>query len=127
MAKWWLRESWPRTTNTLFSLRIDPAIDGYNNSLVVKESHPKPIDDPTIHNPFGVGYTTKQTFLEKEGPLDVDVSKGRIFKILNENVTNPVTGGPVGYQLVPHASQMLLAHLALSTPNAPSSPTTRSG
>ncbi|KAL1985481.1 hypothetical protein VTN96DRAFT_7811 [Rasamsonia emersonii] len=38
----------------LFSLRIDPAIDGHRNSLIVEESHPMPIDDPNVHNPFGV-------------------------------------------------------------------------
>jgi len=69
-----------------------------------------PLDDPSIHNPFGVGYTTINSVCEYEGALDTDVSKGRIFKIINENVLNPTTGQPVGYQLVPHPSQMLLAH-----------------
>jgi primary-amine oxidase len=94
----------------LFSLRIDPAIDGQRNSLVVEESHPMPIDDPDIHNPFGVGYTTVSEAVESETPLDTDVSKGRIFKIVNENVKNPITGGHVGYKLIPHYSQMVLAH-----------------
>lgn len=66
----------------LFSLRIDPAIDGYRNSLVVEESHPMPVDDPKVHNPFGVGYTTVQETIGTETPLDTDVSKGRIFKII---------------------------------------------
>jgi primary-amine oxidase len=94
----------------LFSLRIDPAIDGQRNTLVVEESHPMPIDDPNAHNPFGVGYTTVSQVVEKETGLDTDVTKGRVFKIVNENVQNPITGGPVGYKLVPHYSQMVLAH-----------------
>jgi len=94
----------------LFSLRIDPAIDGYNNSLVVEESHPMPLDDPKIPNPFGVGYTTQSAVVEAEGGLDLDHSVNRVFKIVNENVTNPVTGGPVGYKLLPCYSQLLLAH-----------------
>ncbi|KKA17738.1 Amine oxidase [Rasamsonia emersonii CBS 393.64] len=77
----------------LFSLRIDPAIDGHRNSLIVEESHPMPIDDPNVHNPFGV-----------------DRLPGRVLKIVNENVRNPITGGPVGYKLVPHYSQLVLAH-----------------
>jgi primary-amine oxidase len=94
----------------LFSLRIDPAIDGYKNSLAVEESHPMPIDDPKIHNSFGVGYTTTQTFCDTEVPLDLDISKNRVFKILNESILNPINNLPVSYQLVPHPSQMLLAH-----------------
>ena len=94
----------------LFSLRIDPAIDGYKNSLAVEESHAMPIEDANVHNPFGVGYTTTQTISEGEGALDLDISKARVFKILNESVLNPVNNLPIGYQLVPHPSQMLLAH-----------------
>lgn len=94
----------------LFSLRIDPAIDGHKNSLIAEESHPMALDDPGIHNPFGVGYTTVQQVIETETPLDTDVTKDRVFKIVNENVLNPVTGSPVGYKLVPHYSQMLLSH-----------------
>ncbi|KAL1952483.1 hypothetical protein VTO42DRAFT_5280 [Malbranchea cinnamomea] len=94
----------------LFCLRIDPAIDGYANSLVVEDSVPMPIDDPRVHNPFGIGYTTVKNIVATETPLDPDIAKGRIFKIVNENSINPVTGGPVGYKLVPHYSQMLLAH-----------------
>ncbi|OJJ49956.1 hypothetical protein ASPZODRAFT_1074802 [Penicilliopsis zonata CBS 506.65] len=94
----------------LFCLRIDPAIDGHSNSLMVEESHPMPLDNPNIHNPFGVGYTTVSKIVETETPLDTDVTKARVFKIVNEGVRNPVTGGPVGYKLVPHYSQMLLAH-----------------
>ncbi|KAH6662112.1 amine oxidase [Halenospora varia] len=94
----------------LFSLRIDPAIDGQKNSLLIEESHPMPLDDPNVHNPIGVGYMTTKEIVEKESPLDLDVTKARIFKIINENVLNPVTNTPVGYKLVPHYSQMLLAH-----------------
>lgn len=52
---------------------------------------------------------TKKEYVEYETPLDTDHRSGRVFKIMNENVINPVTGSPVGYKLVPHYSQMLLA------------------
>lgn len=94
----------------LFSLRIDPAVAGYRNSLVVEESHAMPIQDPQVHNPFGVGYTTKSHVVEDECGLDLDHSVNRVFKIVNEEVINPVTGGPVGYKLAPCYSQLLLAH-----------------
>ncbi|KAF5987288.1 primary-amine oxidase [Fusarium coicis] len=94
----------------LFSLRIDPAIDGHANSLVVEESKPLPIDDPAIHNPFGVGYVTESQAVEEEGGFDLDFTKARTFKFVNENKINPITGTPVGFKLIPFYSQMLLAH-----------------
>jgi primary-amine oxidase len=94
----------------LFSLRIDPAIDGQKNSLLVEESHPLSFEDPTVHNPAGIGYTTTETIIEHETPLDTDVTKARTFKMINENILNSINGAPIGYKLVPHYSQMLLAH-----------------
>ncbi|KAL4778541.1 copper amine oxidase [Aspergillus varians] len=95
----------------LFCLRIDPWLDGSAQStLQVEESHPMPINDPSTHNPFGVGYTTNSTLVANESGLDLDVSKNRTFKIINEHQTNPITGTPVGFKLLPSYSQMLLAH-----------------
>ncbi|EWZ80626.1 hypothetical protein NW765_006448 [Fusarium oxysporum] len=94
----------------LFSLRIDPAIDGHANSLVVEESKPLPIDDPAVHNPFGVGYVTESQTVEEEGGFDLDFTKARTFKFVNENKINTITGTPVGFKLMPFYSQMLLAH-----------------
>ncbi|KAE8155154.1 copper amine oxidase [Aspergillus avenaceus] len=94
----------------LFSLRIDPAIDGHSNSLQVEESVLLPINDRNVHNPFGVGYTTTQNIIEKEQGLDLDFAKNRTFKIINENQINPITRTPVGFKLLPCYSQLLLAH-----------------
>ncbi|KAF2156374.1 copper amine oxidase [Myriangium duriaei CBS 260.36] len=94
----------------LFCLRIDPAIDGHENSVVVEESEAMPVDDPNVHNPFGVGYTTVSNVVEHECGLDLDFNKNRVFKIVNENKINPVTKTPVGFKLLPHYSQKLLAH-----------------
>ncbi|KAF7714096.1 Uncharacterized protein PECH_003263 [Penicillium ucsense] len=94
----------------LFCLRIDPAIDGYANSLQVEESIPLPMDDEKGPNPFGVGYTTKSQMITHEGGHDLDFTTNRTFKIINENKMNPITGTPVGFKLLPCYSQMLLAH-----------------
>jgi primary-amine oxidase len=94
----------------LFCLRIDPAIDGHANSLVVEESHPLPVNDPAVHNPHGVGYTTKQTYVETETGLDLDHRVNRVFKIVNERNLHPISGTPVGFKLLPWYSQTLLAH-----------------
>ncbi|KAI5467656.1 copper amine oxidase [Mariannaea sp. PMI_226] len=94
----------------LFSLRIDPAIDGYTNTLQVEESKAMPINDPNVHNPFSVGYVTNSTNVEHEQGLDLDFTKNRVFKMVNENKINPITGTPVGFKILPSYSQLLLAH-----------------
>ncbi|UQC79390.1 copper amine oxidase [Colletotrichum lupini] len=94
----------------IFCLRMDAAIDGPQNSLVVEESHPIPFGgDTDTYNPFGVGYTTTSQVIEKETGLDLDFNTNKTFKIINENVTNSTTGTSVGFKLLPHYSQLLLA------------------
>ncbi|KAF1968069.1 hypothetical protein BU23DRAFT_558769 [Bimuria novae-zelandiae CBS 107.79] len=90
----------------LFCLRIDTAIDGQKNSVSIEESEAMPLDES---NPFGVGYVTKSRFVEKEGGFDLDLSKARTFKFVNEAKVNPITNTPVGFKLMPFYSQMLLA------------------
>lgn len=99
----------------LFCLRIDPAVDGHLNSLVVEETHPMPFGSsstttPDANNPFGVGFSTKSEYVTDECGLDLDFRTNRVFKIVNEGKTNEVTGTPVGLKLLPCYSQMLLAH-----------------
>ncbi|KAK2761681.1 hypothetical protein FQN54_001509 [Arachnomyces sp. PD_36] len=93
----------------LFSLRIDPAIDGQSNSLVVEESKALPVGNPSVHNPFGIGYRSESQTIEEEGGFDLDFTKNRTFKFVNENKINPITGTPVGFKLLPAYSQMLLS------------------
>ncbi|KAK2593087.1 hypothetical protein QQS21_009217 [Conoideocrella luteorostrata] len=94
----------------LFCLRIDPSVDGQRNSLQVEESEPLPFNDPDVHNPFGVGYTTTSRIIESEQGLDLDFTKNRVFKIINENKINAITQTPVGFKILPSYSQLLLAH-----------------
>jgi primary-amine oxidase len=96
----------------LFCLRMDPAIDGYaKNTLVVEESHAMPMDEPgVVDNAFGVGYVTTSQPVEHETGLDLDFTKNRVYKMVNESVINPITGTSVGYKILPCYSQMLLAH-----------------
>lgn len=94
----------------LFNFRIDPAIEGNRNSLVVEETHPIPMDDPMMHNPLGIGFTNRSTYVEDETHLDLSPQHNRVFKIVNEKITNPVTGTSVAYKLVPHNNQLILAH-----------------
>ncbi|KAF2647988.1 hypothetical protein K491DRAFT_643257 [Lophiostoma macrostomum CBS 122681] len=90
----------------LFCLRIDPAVDGLKNSVSIEESIPMRLDDD---NPFGVGYVTKSHYVENEGGFDLDFTRARTFKFVNEAKINPVTNTAVGFKLMPFYSQMLLA------------------
>lgn len=90
----------------VFSMRVDPAIDGHNNTVAYAESVPMP-DDPVM-NPYGVGYTTETTALKKSCAADLSVEKHRVFKIRNDNVINKVSGHPVSYKIQTVPSQMML-------------------
>ena len=95
----------------IFSLRIDPAIDGYRNTLVVEESSPIPVGK---ENRYGTGFVLTKRVVDKPGFEDLDISKGRQFKIINESVKNPVNGGPTGYKLYAYPSQVRLLMFRLS-------------
>ncbi|KAE8138761.1 copper amine oxidase [Aspergillus pseudotamarii] len=89
----------------MFSLRIDPAIDGFKNTIYYEDSVPLPEDE---NNPYLVGYTTEQTVIGKSSSANTDVNRHRVFKIRNDNVINPITYKPVSYKLMAAPSQMLL-------------------
>ncbi|KAK7414025.1 hypothetical protein QQX98_007057 [Neonectria punicea] len=91
----------------LFNVRIDPAIDGHSNSFVYSDSVQMPWDNRL--NPLGTGYVTKESTVNRAGPVEDSLKDGRVFKIVNQNVENPVSHTPTGYKLVPIRSQMLLA------------------
>lgn len=91
----------------IFNLRIDPCIDGDGNSLQIVDSVPMPRDE---FNPHGIGYRTESRVMKESGTEEIDVAKGRVFKIINPNKINPTSLQPVGYKLVPIPSQKILAH-----------------
>ncbi|QQK39506.1 Primary amine oxidase [Penicillium digitatum] len=91
----------------MFSLRIDPAIDGYKNTVYYEDSVPMPEDDS---NPWLVGYTTEKTVIKSSGSATTSVDRHRVFKIRNDSIVNPITHHPIAYKLQTMPSQMLLAH-----------------
>lgn len=91
----------------MFSLRIDPAVDGFRNTVYYEDSVPMAEDDPI--NTYGVGYITQPTVLKSSGTADTDVARHRVFKIRNDNVSNPISYKPVAYKLQTAPSQMMLA------------------
>ncbi|KAL8711071.1 MAG: hypothetical protein Q9220_004452 [cf. Caloplaca sp. 1 TL-2023] len=90
----------------IFSLRVDPAIDGHNNRLIYEEAYPMPRSE---FNPHGVGYTVDDTLVERSGGLDLDFNHNRVFKVQNTSVRNPVNGKPVGYKVHLPPFQKMLA------------------
>jgi primary-amine oxidase len=91
----------------LFSFRIDPAIDGFKNTIYYEDSVPMPEDD---QNPWLVGYTTEQNVIKTSGSASTSVERHRVFKFRNDSITNPITHKPIAYKLHAVPSQMLLAH-----------------
>ncbi|BFZ53219.1 Cytochrome c oxidase subunit 1 [Savitreella phatthalungensis] len=90
----------------IFCLRIDPAIDGHCNTATYEDSVALPIDD--MLNPFGIGYTAQETRIIREGFVDNAPEVGRVFKVQNASVLNPISGKPVAYKIHGPSSQMLL-------------------
>ncbi|KAI9752270.1 MAG: COPII coat Sec23p-Sfb3p heterodimer component [Chaenotheca gracillima] len=91
----------------IFSLRVDPAIDGHSNRLVYDEAHAMP-RDPSF-NPHGVGYYVKENVVETSCALDTDYEQNRTFKIQNASSRNPINGKPVSYKISAPPFQKMLA------------------
>ena len=90
----------------IFSLRVDPMLDGHANRLVYEEAHAMPRDD---FNPHGVGYSTRETLVERSTGLDLDTQANRVFKIQNVDSRNSVNGMPVAYKIHAPDFQKILA------------------
>lgn len=90
----------------IFSLRVDPMIEGHKNRVAYDEAHPMPRSD---FNPHGTGYYVEETVIEKSGGYDIDFDKNREFKIQNAAVRNPVNGKPVAYKIQAPGFQKILS------------------
>ncbi|KAI8229143.1 Copper amine oxidase 1 [Colletotrichum sp. SAR 10_86] len=91
----------------VFCVRIDPSIDGNENTVVQEESLPLRMDSRT--NPNGNLYEVRQTQVTTSAGFDAAPMNNRVFKIQNLSKPNPITGKPVGYKITPPATQLLLA------------------
>jgi primary-amine oxidase len=90
----------------IFSLRVDPMLDGYDNRLVYDEAFPMGRSD---WNPHGTGYYVKETVVEKSGGYDIAYDNNQTFKIQNSSVRNPVNGKPVAYKIQAPPFQKILS------------------
>ncbi|KAF7715302.1 Copper amine oxidase [Penicillium ucsense] len=91
----------------IFCVRMDPAVDGVNNSVMVEESHPVPMNVTT--NPHGNLYRVIKKTVDQATFMDADPKINRTIKMVNPHKLNPISGNPVGYKFIPMATQLLLA------------------
>jgi primary-amine oxidase len=91
----------------IFAVRMDPAIDGSENTVLVEESHPVPFSPE--RNPAGNLYEVQQTPIQTSQGLDAAPQHNRVIKVINKNKRNPISGKPVGYKFAPAPTQKLLA------------------
>ncbi|GAA5837712.1 hypothetical protein JCM3766R1_000561 [Sporobolomyces carnicolor] len=96
----------------LFSLRVDPMIDGLENTVV--ESEVRPLDSPTgsDENWAGNGFVSVKEELKttSSGARKADPLKGRQWTITNANKKHYSSGASVGYKIVCKDTPPLLPH-----------------
>jgi primary-amine oxidase len=82
-----------------FSMRLDVALDGDNNSVYEVNTE---ADPPGPDNPVGNAFFAKSTLLarESEAQRRVNPETSRYWRIVNPNSTNRM-GQPVSYKLMP--------------------------
>ncbi|RHZ45552.1 peroxisomal copper amine oxidase [Aspergillus thermomutatus] len=95
----------------IFSLRVDPEIDGPSNTVV--QSDAVPMDDPvgSPANPYGNGFYARKTPLRTalHGAADYCHETSRGWDIINPNRLNPCTRRPIAYKILNNNCPKLLA------------------
>lgn len=87
-----------------FTMRIDPMIDGPNNSVAQIDTYRS--EFPTGHprNMYGNGFYYESKVLKDthEGQAHFNFDTARFWKIINENRIHPYTKTPVGWKIASH-------------------------
>ena len=81
----------------IFSLRIDPMVDGLANSVLETDIVPSPAPVGSPENFAGNAFTTKKQILKVEGPRDYDWAADRRWTIINTGATHYASGEHTGY------------------------------
>ncbi|WAR64095.1 hypothetical protein PtB15_16B255 [Puccinia triticina] len=94
-----------------FCLRIDPMIDGLQNSVV--QTDVVGVSEPTgsSENYLGNGFKVHRRVLKRtvEGAQKYDHSKGRYWSIVNPNKVHYASKEPIGYRIVCRDQPPMLA------------------
>ncbi|KAI7859415.1 copper amine oxidase [Circinella umbellata] len=85
-----------------FTMRIDPMIDGPNNSVVQYDSYTSPFPTGHERNKYGNAFLAKPTILKDtfEAQATANFETSRFWKIINENRVHPYTKEPVGWKIM---------------------------
>ena len=112
--KGWGTEVYPNVNaqnhQHLFCLRIDPNIDGPNNTVFQVDAKRGPGEVGSEENRHGnafYAHKTKYT-TPKQAMADYDASTARTWDIANTNKTNPYSHLPVSYKLISREVPKLL-------------------
>jgi primary-amine oxidase len=95
----------------IFSLRIDPEIDGPNNTVVQSDAVSADHAVGSPENPYGNAFLSKKTPLRTslEGAADYCYETQRSWDIINPNRMNTIAKKPVGYKILNNNCPPLLA------------------
>ncbi|UPK91440.1 hypothetical protein LCI18_002375 [Fusarium solani-melongenae] len=95
----------------IFSLRVDPEVDGPNNSIVQNDAMPSEAPVGSPENPYGNGFYCKNTPLRtsKEAAVNYCHETSRSWAITNPNSINPSAKKPVAYKILNNNCPGLLA------------------
>lgn len=95
----------------IFSLRIDPEVDGVNNSIIQSDAvaSEHPVGSP--ENYYGNGFYCKKTPLRTslEAATDYCHETNRAWDIINPNKINEISKKPVSYKILNNSCPPLLA------------------
>ncbi|CAL5868422.1 uncharacterized protein PFLUO_LOCUS2647 [Penicillium psychrofluorescens] len=93
----------------IFSLRVDPEIDGQTNSVIQNDAVAAGVS--TDQNPYGNGFIAKKTLFKTatDGAASYCHETSRTWDIINSSKLNPISKKPVGYKIVNTQCPALLA------------------
>ncbi|KAK1849474.1 peroxisomal copper amine oxidase [Colletotrichum chrysophilum] len=93
----------------IFSLRVDPEIDGPGNTVVQNDA--VTADDPlgSSGNLYGNGFYCKKTPIQTASGHEYKHETGRSWDIINPSIMNPVAKKPVAYKILNNNCPALLA------------------
>ncbi len=91
----------------MFCVRLDPCIDGPDNTVVEVDVEPVP---PGPDNEYGNAFTSVSRVLDRESNAkrEIDPAKSRTWRLTNPSSRNRL-GQPVSYKLIPSSTPTLLA------------------
>ncbi|KAG5929888.1 hypothetical protein E4U42_004080 [Claviceps africana] len=95
----------------IFSLRVDPEMDGPDNSVLQSDAVPSAAPVGSPENPYGNGFYCKKTVLKtaRQGAADYCHETQRSWDIVNPGRINASCKKPVGYKIINNSCPPLLA------------------